>query len=464
MIRSMLLCCTICALMLMGGQGARGQNIDVQSMTSRERENGTCSGSSDPSSVLMVSGAQWIQQQSPDSRFRPDLSIVNFFDSETGIVAGSGAYRTTDGGNSWDKVSSHSFADVSFVDAWNGWAVDDYATLDRKIYHTTDGGLSWPLLSTLDGIGDLASIHFLNSRQGWAVGFPGNILQTTDGGRTWIKHELGGYDSGGFDRFEAVYFINPNIGWIVGTEGSLSSVGVLLHTSDGGQSWNRRTAEMPLFKDITFVDSTTGYLVGWTTTNRGLGSAVHGTMDAGRSWTAKAFLESTLLFSVSFMDERNGFAVGSGGSIVHTTDGGLSWTQEGGITRTNLLAVQYINSQTAIAVGEGGVVVRTNDAGISLIEAHPWNDDVSVDALSLLASPNLATPTTTFRFSHPTPNHAPLTHHHATGRAVAVIVSEGLPAGEHQYVWDAARIPSGVYFYRLEAGGSIESRKMVLVR
>jgi hypothetical protein len=36
--------------------------------------------------------------------------------------------------------------------------------------------------------------------------------------------------------------------------------------------------------------------------------------------------------------------------------------------------------------------------------------------------------------------------------------------GEYSVTWDASNVPSGVYFYRLVAGGFVETKKMVVMR
>jgi hypothetical protein len=48
------------------------------------------------------------------------------------------------------------------------------------------------------------------------------------------------------------------------------------------------------------------------------------------------------------------------------------------------------------------------------------------------------------------------------GREIALLVNENKPAGNYQVQWDAARFPSGVYFYRLQTNGFIQTRKMIL--
>jgi len=50
------------------------------------------------------------------------------------------------------------------------------------------------------------------------------------------------------------------------------------------------------------------------------------------------------------------------------------------------------------------------------------------------------------------------------GREVAVLVREEKSPGTYTATWNAAAMPSGVYFYRLAAGDFTETRKMVLAK
>ena len=50
------------------------------------------------------------------------------------------------------------------------------------------------------------------------------------------------------------------------------------------------------------------------------------------------------------------------------------------------------------------------------------------------------------------------------GREVATLIDETLPAGRHRAIWNASGNSSGIYFLRLESGGLVETKKMVLVR
>jgi len=50
------------------------------------------------------------------------------------------------------------------------------------------------------------------------------------------------------------------------------------------------------------------------------------------------------------------------------------------------------------------------------------------------------------------------------GREIATIVDEPLAPGRYSRRWDAGPIPSGVYWYRLNAGPSVDTRKLILLR
>jgi hypothetical protein len=50
------------------------------------------------------------------------------------------------------------------------------------------------------------------------------------------------------------------------------------------------------------------------------------------------------------------------------------------------------------------------------------------------------------------------------GREVVVLVNEKKPAGTFRATWDASKMPSGVFFYRLRAGESTQTKKMVIAK
>jgi len=83
--------------------------------------------------------------------------------------------------------------------------------------------------------------------------------------------------------------------------------------------------------------------------------------------------------------------------------------------------------------------------------------------------PNPFNPSTTIAFELSVAAHARLSIYDVTGGRVRALVDDDLSAGPHNVVWDGIdergnRVSSGVYYYRLDAGGSSATRRMVLLK
>ena len=78
--------------------------------------------------------------------------------------------------------------------------------------------------------------------------------------------------------------------------------------------------------------------------------------------------------------------------------------------------------------------------------------------------PNPFNPATTIAYGIPRTTHVRLRVFDVLGRNVATLVDGIEPPGMHESTLDAARLASGVYYYRIEAGTFAESKRMVLVR
>ena len=78
--------------------------------------------------------------------------------------------------------------------------------------------------------------------------------------------------------------------------------------------------------------------------------------------------------------------------------------------------------------------------------------------------PNPFNPSTTITFSVGTYSNTSLRVFDMLGREVATIVSEKLPAGTYTRQWNASNMSSGIYFYRLQAGNYLETKKLILLK
>jgi hypothetical protein len=78
--------------------------------------------------------------------------------------------------------------------------------------------------------------------------------------------------------------------------------------------------------------------------------------------------------------------------------------------------------------------------------------------------PNPFNPSTTIEFSLPQSSFVTLKIHDVLGKEIATLVAAKLDAGRHQVEWASNNLPSGVYFYRLEAESFAQTKKLMVLR
>ena len=78
--------------------------------------------------------------------------------------------------------------------------------------------------------------------------------------------------------------------------------------------------------------------------------------------------------------------------------------------------------------------------------------------------PNPFNPVTHIQFTIPEQTDVKLQIFDVLGRQVDVLVNETLPFGHHEILWNPKNLSSGFYFYKLEAGSFMHTRKMILLK
>jgi photosystem II stability/assembly factor-like uncharacterized protein len=196
-------------------------------------------------------GTNWVNQSSPTA---VGLNDIHFVDVNTGFIAGgyghskmnthSGSVlKTTNGGDTWNEqlvVTEIHWNGIAFSDPLNGIVVGDSCgfSLDGEIFQTTDGGINW-LGVFKNPFGNLRDITIVDSIYAWAVGARfnegGAILFSSDKGTNWSFQAVES------DGLQSVYFINPTTGWAVGYNGTI------IHTTNGGATFveEEQINEMP---------------------------------------------------------------------------------------------------------------------------------------------------------------------------------------------------------------------------
>ncbi|MBS4035826.1 MAG: T9SS type A sorting domain-containing protein [Ignavibacterium sp.] len=401
---------------------------------------------------------------------------------------------------------------VQFVSANEGWI----SAGNGKLLHTTNGGINWLIVNpepidTLFSWSDPAvGMSFINPSTGWIIRTKGSFSQwngavvykTTNGGADWSKQTLTDWKMG-----LSVQFIDANNGWITvwNVSGTNITGGALLRTTNGGTNWNLAYNFGPGKVGIPFfVNSLTGWMIAGGVDSLSL---IKKTIDAGLNWTTQWGTTTQDIFNaIHFSDVNNGWAVGRNGLILKTTNGGNSWANTGITSAYNSNTVFFLNANTGwIGTArdrEAPKVLYTTNGGSSwTIQNTPvsgprddifsiffwdinngWlvaddricryssvtgikdNVNLPIDFSLFQNYPNPFNPATTISFNLPSKSIVSLKVFDALGREVSILVSEELPRGTYSRQWDAAGLPSGVYFYRLQAGLFTETKKLLLLR
>ena len=226
--------------------------------------------------------------------------------------------RSADGGDSWQPVASPSPArlyDLAFVDEHETTSsTHERATivavgLAGQVLRSTDQGRSWTARRA--GPEWLSGVAFATSRRGFAVGGQGAAsvcLSSADGGQSWSVRE----DVRGASFFRAIEFRDARHGLIVGDQGSL------LSTEDGGEHWQQAEVEPVYLRGIDASPDGTDWVVG--------SPGVLLRREAGESkWSRRPFPTSEKLNGVRFLDARTGLVTTMDGKLFLTRDRAASW-------------------------------------------------------------------------------------------------------------------------------------------
>ncbi|MBK7632267.1 MAG: T9SS type A sorting domain-containing protein [Ignavibacteriales bacterium] len=68
------------------------------------------------------------------------------------------------------------------------------------------------------------------------------------------------------------------------------------------------------------------------------------------------------------------------------------------------------------------------------------------------------------KYSIPKSSQVSLKIFNVLGSEIEILVDEEKPIGTYELNWNAANLPSGVYFYRLQAESFVQTRKMILLK
>lgn len=421
-----------------------------------------------------------------------NYSNFHFKDLNTGFLAGPNIIRTTNNGLNWtdyysQNIYAHFWA-MDFTDANTGFLCGE----DNKVYKTTNGGSNWEVNFTHSE--SYEDMQFVDSQTGYmGCFFDGSIAKTTNCGASWDTMPAIWYG------ITALDFVNPNTGYLTAKYGPVAK------TTNGGLNWESLTDIYGQSFDIDFIDSNNGLVASGGTFKR--------TNDGGESWDSISIPIDSYVYKMKYVN-KNEILAGTLGSgyqnsyILKSSDGGINWyvayittegvgeievkgdvayaigystgkifksTDRGNTWRTyNTISnggaykIKFANENTGYICGYGGKLIKTTNGGFDPIGIEPISAEIPSGFTLHQNYPNPFNPSTKIKFEIPKASLVRLTVYDILGRQVAELVNQNLNAGTFEYELSAAgggvELSSGIYFYKLEAGDFVETKRMVLIK
>ena len=163
--------------------------------------------------------------------------------------------------------------------------------------------------------------------------------------------------------------------------------------------------------------------------------------------------------------------------VLLSKDAGVSYTQIGtDVTITSSLATQSVVFSGATSTSKIKITAKVasknrffldniivTSGGVTAVE--PINTKNIPSDFSLRQNyPNPFNPTTKITFSVPQTDHITLTVYNVQGELVSTLINQEMTQGNYSVVFNAASLPSGVYYYRMISSTVNSAKKMILMK
>lgn len=359
----------------------------------------------------------------------------------------NGVYKSTNNGIEWVQTSLGNLYTISVAtnDNYVYTSVYDFCNNSSGVYRSTDNGVSWIQTSFNERlIPALAVIENYVFAGTWGCVYPGGVYVSSDNGINWSNTPLTNPDVESIcineNRIYAGLVFNGN------------SAGGVYHSSDFGATWsflglsNRSIMSIAVSNDRIYAGTLT--------------SGIFVTTNNGANWTQTSLNNQRVLSIV--INGENVLAGTLSGGVYLSRDNGLNWIQKNEGLDTLYIQSLLISNDYIFAGSMGKGVYRRS---LSEIVNVKQTSEILPSEHSLRQNyPNPFNPVTNISFDIAVTGNTKLIVFDVSGKIIAELVNEILSPGTYLYSFDAATLPSGVYFYKLEVGDFNETRRMVLVK
>ena len=404
---------------------------------------------------LTIAYSQW----TPNFNLPDNLDIFRYddlyFTSATHGTVGDpkGIFHTTfDGGETWIQSDQKNvyIRSIEYISPSVGFA----GSLENKFFQTLDGGISWNDISDrIPGMHkSICGLSHIGDSIIYGVGVffsPARFFKSTDAGNSWTVIELDSLLFGGVD----VHFIDEMHGFIAGTgpqNATLNEEGVILYTSDGGESWTKIAGTGRATSYVWKLEFTSP-LIAYASVQNFTGEipSYMKTVDGGMTWSFHEFLKPLPGFfdaqGIGFQNDNVGWLAGYGMGIFETTNGGEDWVQ--------LFETQNINRFFKRPDGKmfaAGYKIYSRDSiNTAISEAEVSGMENFIPHSLKITSSNPVVAQLNVELQLDSRTMVLLDIYSSNGTPVARLSNQILPEGIHNFSFLTGHLPAGKYFVAL---------------
>jgi len=342
-------------------------------------------------------GQTWVLQNTPGTDTLYKMSMNS---SGTGFVACNNGspdlaklYKTTNFGQAWEVIAIGTPAEAT------NFAVEQYGNLvvvvgdDGTISYSNDNGVNWNHHTGLNS-SRMTGVT-MNGAEGYAVGWNGVVVKTTDSwetvqviendwnyysqdiiydangqamlagwygtvakssdGTTWVEKTVSSVDN------YSISLINENNWYLIGDKGTI------FKTTNGGSTYDKifvepyNNIDINVLQTSHFFNINEGLITGKTS------GVVYKTTNGGDSWTGyqiPGVSATKTMYAFEFLNDQIGWTFGFASVAAKTTDGGESWTPlslTGITTNDNIYSAHAFDENNIVLGAKNGVIYRTNN-------------------------------------------------------------------------------------------------------
>ena len=392
-----------------------------------------------------ISNAQWVQMSNGLGNRWINVLALN----GTTIFAGSsdsGVFISTNYGMEWSKTTLNNKEVLSFTK--NNFAMFAGTGLDG-VFYSTNNGQNWNQTAQISA----KIISLFSNNNNLYAGTLYGIYFSSNNGSNWSKildnnRAVQCIFISSNNLLAGIYPSNPP--WVPPEE--------ILYSTNNGLAWLETSMNgCPLcfasFNDTVYAGMSCGIVYGIP--------GIYISINNGINWLCLSSLNGNFVKSLSIYNNHRFAAIFENG-VIHTSNNFANWNKiNQGLLDTNVNDLLISGNYLFASTHSKGVFRRP------LSEIASLNNEIFYvqEKYSLSQNyPNPFNPVTSIKFDIPKTSNILLKVFDITGKEISTLINEKLQPGTYETQWNASEFPSGVYFYRLEAGNYRETKKMILIK